>query len=65
MWAAKKELPAGGRPRSTPGSATTASDRYTENRDDQGGWAPREKITEALQDLGLLPAVVVVGGEKK
>jgi hypothetical protein len=34
-------------------------DRYIENRDDQGGYAPREKIIEALQDLGLLPTVVV------
>ena len=31
---------------------------------DQGGWAPREQITEALQDLGLLPTVVVVGEGK-
>jgi hypothetical protein len=38
-------------------------DRYTENRDDQGGWAPKEQITEALRELGLLPAVVVVGGK--
>lgn len=29
-------------------------DRYIENRDDQGGWAPREALVEALIDLGLL-----------
>lgn len=34
-------------------------DRYIENRDDRGGWAPREKLIEALQDLGLLPTAVV------
>ena len=28
---------------------------YVENRDDQGGWAPREKIIKALETLGLLP----------
>ncbi len=28
--------------------------RYTENRDDQGGWAPREVLVEALIELGLL-----------
>ena len=28
-------------------------DEFTENRDDRGGWAPREKIIEALQALGL------------
>jgi hypothetical protein len=32
---------------------------YTENRDDRGGWAPREKIVDALQALGLMPTVVV------
>jgi hypothetical protein len=34
-------------------------DEHIENRDDQGGWAPKEKIMEALQGLGLLPNVVV------
>ena len=33
-------------------------DCYTENRDDQGGWAPREAITNALWRLGRLPTVV-------
>jgi hypothetical protein len=31
------------------------------NRDDQGGYAPKEKITEALQHLGLMPTVVIEG----
>jgi hypothetical protein len=34
-------------------------DEFFENRDDQGGWAPREAILAALQELGLLPTVVV------
>ena len=29
-------------------------DRYIENRDDQGGWAPREALVEALIEIGLL-----------
>jgi hypothetical protein len=34
-------------------------DEFIENRDDRGGWAPREKIVEALQALGLMPTVLV------
>jgi hypothetical protein len=30
--------------------------RYTENRDDQGGWAPREALVEALIEMGFLEA---------
>lgn len=30
-------------------------DEYIENRDDQGGWAPREAISRVLQKLGLIP----------
>jgi hypothetical protein len=33
--------------------------RYTENRDDQGAWAPKDQIVAALTDLGLMPAAVV------
>lgn len=29
-------------------------DEHTENRDDQGGWAPREALIDALKALGLL-----------
>ena len=28
--------------------------RYIENRDDQGGWAPREALVEALIEMGVL-----------
>jgi hypothetical protein len=34
-------------------------DEFIENRDDRGGWAPREKIVDTLQALGLLPTVVI------
>lgn len=30
--------------------------KYVENRDDQGGWAPREVLVEALIEMGLLEA---------
>ena len=30
-------------------------ERFIENRDDQGGYAPKERIVEALQDLGCCP----------
>ena len=30
--------------------------RYVESRDDSGGWAPKEKLVEALIALGLLEA---------
>jgi hypothetical protein len=33
--------------------------RYVENIDDNGGWAPKAKIIEALTDLGLFPSVVI------
>lgn len=39
--------------------------QFTENRDDGGGWAPREQVTEALKALGLLPTVVVESGERQ
>lgn len=38
--------------------------RFIENRDDQGGYAPREDIVEALKDLGLLPTAIVDGQGK-
>lgn len=65
MWAAKRELPAGWESEVYAWFGDNGRDRYTENRDDQGGWAPRERITEALRELGLLSAVVVVGGAGK
>jgi hypothetical protein len=59
MWAMRKELPEGWEAEVYSWFSDNGYDRFIENRDDQGGYAPRENITEALQDLGLLPSVVV------
>jgi hypothetical protein len=37
-------------------------DRYTQNVDDRGGWAPREQIVAALHDLGMLGAAAGTPG---
>jgi hypothetical protein len=58
MWRQRDELPAGWEAEGYSWFGDHGHDRFTENRDDQGGWAPREKIIEALRDLGLLPTVV-------
>jgi hypothetical protein len=59
MWGMRKELPDGWEGEVYSWFSDNGHDRFTENTDDQGGYAPRENITEALQDLGLLPTVVV------
>jgi len=59
MWAIRKALPARWDVDVYSWFSDNGLDRYTENRDDRGGWAPREKITEALVALGLMPSVVV------
>jgi hypothetical protein len=61
MWAIKKDLPEGWEAEVYHWFSDNGDDRLIENRDDQGGWAPREKIIEGLHDLGLLPSVVVEG----
>jgi hypothetical protein len=63
MWATKKELPEGWESEVYSWFSDNGHDRYIDSPDDEGGSAPREKITEALRELGLLPAVVVVGGK--
>jgi hypothetical protein len=63
MWATKKELPEGWECAVYRWFGDNGHDRFIENPDDQGGWAPKGQITEALRELGLLPAVVVVGGK--
>ena len=62
MWATKKELPENWESEVYSWFSDNGRDRYIENRDDQGGWRSKEQIVEALQELGLLPTVVVVGG---
>lgn len=59
MWRLRDDLPDGWESDVYSWFSDHGQDRYIENRDDQGGWAPREKLIEALQDLGLLPTVVV------
>lgn len=58
MWG-QPDLPEGWEDEVYSWFSDHCQDRYIENRDDQGGYAPREKLVEALQDLGLLPSVVV------
>jgi len=64
MWATEKELPEGWEHEVYSWFSDHGHDRYAENRDDQGGYAPKEKITEALQDLGLLPTLVIERGKQ-
>jgi len=58
MWR-EKNLPEGWESEVYGWFCENGLDEFTENRDDQGGRAPREKIIEALQVLGHLPTVVV------
>ncbi len=59
VWGLWHDLPGGWEAKVHAWFSDHGYDRYTENHDDQGGYAPAEAITEALQDLGLLPTVVV------
>ena len=59
LWELKGDLPEGWEGAGYSYFSDRGQDRFIENRDDQGGWAPKAKLIEALQDLGLLPAVVV------
>lgn len=59
MWRLRDNLPEGWAGEVYSWFSDHGHDRFTANVDDQGGWAPREAITEALQDLGLLPTAVV------
>lgn len=58
MWR-HKQLPEGWEGEVYQWFSNHGHDRYIENRDDQGGWAPEEEIIEALQDIGLWPTVMV------
>ena len=64
MWGIEKELPEGWDSEVYSWFGDNGQDRFTENRDDQGGYADREKITEALQALGLLPSMIVERGKR-
>lgn len=60
MWEQREALPEGWEAEVHSWFRDNDQDCHTESSDDQGGWAPREAITEALTDLGLLPRIVVV-----
>jgi len=53
MWNVK-DLPDGWESEVYTWFSDHSHDRYTENADDQGGWAPKEKILEALRALGYI-----------
>jgi hypothetical protein len=59
MWRLRQELPEGWESEVYSWFSDHGHDRCIENTDDQGGYAPEEKIIEALKDLGLLPTAVV------
>lgn len=58
MWR-EKDLPEGWESEVYGWFSDNGLDKFIENRDDQGGWAPREEIIVALKAIGLLPTVVV------
>lgn len=58
-WGLKADLPEGWEAEVYHWFSHNSHNRFIENRDDQGGYAPRDKIIEALTDLGLLPAHLV------
>jgi hypothetical protein len=62
MWRIKGDLPDDWQEEVYSYFSDNGLDEYTQNLDDRGGWAPREKIVEALKALGLLPTVVIENG---
>ena len=59
MWQQNGELPEGWAGEVYEWFEKHSNQEYVESRDDRGGYAPREAITEALTDLGMLPRIVV------
>ena len=55
LWRLRDQLPEGWEAEVYSWFGDNGQDRFTENRDDQGGWAPKEKIVEALEALDLYP----------
>jgi hypothetical protein len=55
LWRLRGELPEGWEAQVYSWFSDNGQDRYVENTDDRGGWAPREKLIEALEALGLYP----------
>ena len=59
MWGQRDELPEVWADEVYDWFEEHGHQEHVESRDDRGGWAPREAITAALTDLGLLPRIVV------
>jgi hypothetical protein len=59
LWRLKDDLPEGWEGEVYGWFDQNGKSQFTENRDDQGGYAPEEEIIKALKDLGLMPTVVV------
>jgi hypothetical protein len=55
LWRLRGELPDGWEAQVYGWFSDNGHDEFIENRDDRGGWAPREKLIEALEALGLYP----------
>lgn len=55
MWSMRNELPEGWESEVYFWFSDHGLDRFTEDRDDQGGYAPRDNIVEALNALGMMP----------
>lgn len=53
LWRLRDELPEGWEAEVYSYFSDSGQDEFIENRDDRGGWAPREKLIEALETLGL------------
>jgi len=58
LWRLRYELPEGWEAEVYSWFNDNGQERYIENSDDRGGWAPREKLIEALEALGLYPQAV-------
>jgi hypothetical protein len=59
LWRLKDNLPEGWEGEVYGWFDDNGQSQFTENRDDQGGYAPEEEIIKALKELGLVPTVVV------
>jgi hypothetical protein len=55
LWRLRDELPDGWEAKVYSYFSDNGLDEFIENRDERGGWAPREKLIEALEALGLSP----------
>lgn len=55
MWRLRDDLPEGWEAEVFTYFSDHGHDEFIENRDDQGGWAPRDEILKALDALGLYP----------